>query len=343
MKVILQLATGISARWYAVNPKLHDSVLAVEKTADGKRLFKLGDGITRWQQLPYLNTDNIKEAPGNENSKTLTQVIAGLRISDQELGRHITEVEESLLEKLLEERSRAIAEEERIENGSKSRDAALANAINEEIQNRQNDVDAEETRATNEETRIESESKARDNAETQRATDEEARIEEESKARDTAETERAVHEELRIEDESKERDDEEAAARREADEAHAALTGWRAHRATRFPAPNRHALYGPDRRLHSGARSANGSDVVIHPQWAENRKRIIELEMAADDLFLTEDEHNIMCFEDGSLWAPESPYFLGITYMERVNALIAQAAEMSAKIDAINEILAGMN
>jgi hypothetical protein len=170
MKVIIQHSTGTSAEWNAVNPKLDVSVLAVEEMPDGSRRFKLGDGATRWRQLPYINTDNIAKAPGGEGSKTLTAVIAEIDAA------------------LAAEVSRAKNRENGIEAESKARDAA------------------ETARSKAEEGRIEAESRARDEAETARAKAEEGRIETESRARDAAETARAKAEEGRIEAESRARD-----------------------------------------------------------------------------------------------------------------------------------------
>lgn len=65
MPVQIQLRRGLSAQWTATNPILAEGELAVETDTD---LFKIGNGISTWSQLPY----------GGVQGTTGTQGIQGL-------------------------------------------------------------------------------------------------------------------------------------------------------------------------------------------------------------------------------------------------------------------------
>jgi hypothetical protein len=99
----------------------------------------------------------------------------------------------------------------------------------------------------------------------------------EAAARENADT--ALHSEIAAE----------AAERENADSAHAALTNWKAHAATRFPRANRIALYGPDKKLHTGAPATVAGEVVEFTQIDAALARIADLEVVADDVFVTRE------------------------------------------------------
>lgn len=56
MAVQIQLRRGIASLWTATNPVLAQGEMAIE--TDTKN-FKVGDGITVWNSLPYSNVNTI--------------------------------------------------------------------------------------------------------------------------------------------------------------------------------------------------------------------------------------------------------------------------------------------
>ena len=65
MKVIQQMYYGTTREWENKNPILYQATIAIEEIVEvdergfHRWLVKFGDGIRRWQQLPYFNIDNI--------------------------------------------------------------------------------------------------------------------------------------------------------------------------------------------------------------------------------------------------------------------------------------------
>lgn len=56
MAVRIQLRRGLAAQWTSANPVLAEGELAVETDT---RRFKVGDGITRWNELTYTSETNL--------------------------------------------------------------------------------------------------------------------------------------------------------------------------------------------------------------------------------------------------------------------------------------------
>jgi hypothetical protein len=140
MKVPVQLAAGTSAEWNASNPKLYDSVLAVEKLPDGTFLFKMGDGDTRWAHLPYLNGDNLLDG-----KKTLTLALQEIRSALAAETARAKNAEEDLEESIAAEKARAEGAEEDLEESitvEKARALAAEDALGEAL-------DSERARAEN--------------------------------------------------------------------------------------------------------------------------------------------------------------------------------------------------
>lgn len=51
----IQHRQGSSEEWTSVNPILHSGEIGYEHTTSGPRRFKMGDGVTHWNDLPYSN------------------------------------------------------------------------------------------------------------------------------------------------------------------------------------------------------------------------------------------------------------------------------------------------
>lgn len=49
----LTLRGGTSSEWSAANPVLLKNEVGIERHDDGKHKFKVGDGVTSWNSLPY--------------------------------------------------------------------------------------------------------------------------------------------------------------------------------------------------------------------------------------------------------------------------------------------------
>jgi hypothetical protein len=60
MAIRLQLARGAAARWAEVNPVLAAGEFGWDTTA---KLFKVGDGSTRWADLDYVLTGDAAVPP----------------------------------------------------------------------------------------------------------------------------------------------------------------------------------------------------------------------------------------------------------------------------------------
>jgi hypothetical protein len=63
MKAIYQHFIGTTAEWQNENPLLYEAVIGIEITGGGKRLLKIGDGVSRWNDLPHFNAENIAGLP----------------------------------------------------------------------------------------------------------------------------------------------------------------------------------------------------------------------------------------------------------------------------------------
>jgi hypothetical protein len=73
LKAVVQSYTGTSEEWKDANPRVYEGVLCIEllTTIDGnpvydgngkrRYLIKIGDGISAWNDLPYLEPENIKD------------------------------------------------------------------------------------------------------------------------------------------------------------------------------------------------------------------------------------------------------------------------------------------
>jgi len=69
MKTVTQMFFDTTDGWESANPPLYKAVWGIEETTDGRRLLKIGDGVTKWKNLEYFNADNIEGLP--EKLKTL--------------------------------------------------------------------------------------------------------------------------------------------------------------------------------------------------------------------------------------------------------------------------------
>jgi hypothetical protein len=85
MKTVTQQFIGTTQKWETTNPRLYKGVWAFELTNSGTIRIKIGqasgepgsNGDTlakRWNDLSYLNTDNIME-PGGNGTTNLTQLL----------------------------------------------------------------------------------------------------------------------------------------------------------------------------------------------------------------------------------------------------------------------------
>lgn len=58
MSIRIQIRRGVSSEWSDVNPVLAEGELALESDTS---LYKIGDGVTHWNSLPY---NRIQDANG---------------------------------------------------------------------------------------------------------------------------------------------------------------------------------------------------------------------------------------------------------------------------------------
>lgn len=63
---------GTTEEWESVNPTPEDREFCVEATTDGKRKFKIGDGVTAWNDLPYATTDELADLTQDATHRTVT-------------------------------------------------------------------------------------------------------------------------------------------------------------------------------------------------------------------------------------------------------------------------------
>ena len=72
-KIVTILARGgTTAAWESVNPTPKNREFCVEETADGRRKFKIGDGSTPWNDLPYATTDELADLEQDATHRTVT-------------------------------------------------------------------------------------------------------------------------------------------------------------------------------------------------------------------------------------------------------------------------------
>ena len=63
---------GTTADWAEVNPTPKNREFCVEETTDGKRKFKIGDGVTAWNDLPYATSDELAGLAQDATHRTVT-------------------------------------------------------------------------------------------------------------------------------------------------------------------------------------------------------------------------------------------------------------------------------
>ena len=91
MKVVTQHYIGTTQEWESANPKLYQAVWGFEKTADGKVLAKLGNGVDLWKSLKYFDMENIHGLPEkfqadlNQNLQAVTAEAQARAAADQGL------------------------------------------------------------------------------------------------------------------------------------------------------------------------------------------------------------------------------------------------------------------
>ena len=72
-KIVTILARGgTTAAWESVNPTPKNREFCVEEMADGRRKFKIGDGSTPWNDLPYATTDELADLAQDATHRTVT-------------------------------------------------------------------------------------------------------------------------------------------------------------------------------------------------------------------------------------------------------------------------------
>jgi len=55
MNAVVQHFIGATDEWESENPVLYEAVWGFEKTAEGKLLAKVGDGVSAWNDLRYFD------------------------------------------------------------------------------------------------------------------------------------------------------------------------------------------------------------------------------------------------------------------------------------------------
>jgi hypothetical protein len=53
---------GTSTQWFFMDEVLYDGEVGIEKTVDGRIRIKVGDGVTPWNSLPYIGSDDYPTA-----------------------------------------------------------------------------------------------------------------------------------------------------------------------------------------------------------------------------------------------------------------------------------------
>jgi hypothetical protein len=267
------------------NPELMDGEFCVEVLSGGGwyvKRGKLADGeLLRWQELPYFDLDNVHGLRGkiNEIMAAIAQEAQAREEADNAEAQTREEADVALAEadsqeaQAREEADNAEAQERAAKDTAeacarKKADSQLRAGIKAETRARK--------RADAAAARIRS---AKD-AQLQTAISIEACI-------------RAVKDiQLRANIKA------ETCARKTADEEHAALTI--AHGATAYPSPNRIPLYNQYKKLHTGGPAAAYWDAVRFHEFKALLEKVSDLEMAADDVLVTE-EGDFVTTESGVL------------------------------------------
>ena len=63
---------GTTEEWESANPTPKDREFCVEATTDGKRKFKIGDGLTAWNDLPYATSDELADLTQDATHRVVT-------------------------------------------------------------------------------------------------------------------------------------------------------------------------------------------------------------------------------------------------------------------------------
>lgn len=63
---------GTTEEWESANPTPKDREFCVEATTDGKRKFKIGDGLTAWNDLPYATSGELADLTQDSTHRTVT-------------------------------------------------------------------------------------------------------------------------------------------------------------------------------------------------------------------------------------------------------------------------------
>ena len=75
-----------AARWQSINPILATGEIGIE--IDGAKGYKIGDGKTRWNDLPYpANPTNVVQELGNNENAVPSQKLVTEKLS--ELGSEV--------------------------------------------------------------------------------------------------------------------------------------------------------------------------------------------------------------------------------------------------------------
>jgi hypothetical protein len=63
---------GTTAEWESTNPTPKNREFCVEETTDGRRKFKIGDGTTAWNDLPYASPEELADLTQDATHRTVT-------------------------------------------------------------------------------------------------------------------------------------------------------------------------------------------------------------------------------------------------------------------------------
>lgn len=70
-----------AARWQSINPVLATGEIGIE--IDGAKGYKIGDGKTRWNDLPYpANPTNVVQEVGNNENAVMSQKVVTEKLSE---------------------------------------------------------------------------------------------------------------------------------------------------------------------------------------------------------------------------------------------------------------------
>ena len=84
-----------AARWQSINPILATGEIGIE--IDGAKGYKIGDGVTRWNDLPYpANPTNVVQDLGNNENAVPSQKLVTEKLT--ELGSEVDNINDALRE-----------------------------------------------------------------------------------------------------------------------------------------------------------------------------------------------------------------------------------------------------